>query len=89
MKNTECSTLSPANDAAKQHSYRAFRTVQQWIGNNLSPEEWGWKMSNETLVPKEREKVFAPDKFLNMVSCGCKTKTCSCKKIDLLYCNVL
>lgn len=80
--------VPPTSAAAKQHSYRTYLTVQQWMGNNLSPTEWGWRSENGTLVPVETDKPVAPDTLLNMVSCGCKSDgcnsmTCSCKKLGL------
>ena len=27
------------------------RELQQWIGNNLCPTDWGWKYRDESLVP--------------------------------------
>ena len=36
--------------AAKFHSCRAYIAVQQWIGNNLCPTDWGWQYRDGSLV---------------------------------------
>lgn len=81
-------SLPPTSAAAKQHSYRAYLTVQEWMGNSLSPTEWGWRFQDGTLTPVETDIAVAPDTLLNMVACGCKpdgcrSMTCSCKKLGL------
>lgn len=35
------SSLPPTESAAKQHSLRTYHQVQQWLGNELPPQEWG------------------------------------------------
>lgn len=35
--------LPPTEGASRQHSFRVFHQVQKWLGNELSPESWGWK----------------------------------------------
>ena len=42
-------TLPLTSVAAKQHSYRAYHQVQQWLGNDLSPIEWGWILTHGLL----------------------------------------
>ena len=85
-------SLPPTSAAAKFHSYRAYHTVQQWIGNNMDPTQWGWKISSSgVLVPIETDKPVAPDNILRMISCGCKagcSRACSCRK-NCLKCSVM
>lgn len=85
-------SLPPTSAAAKFHSYRAYHTVQQWIGNNMDPTQWGWKISSSgVLVPIETDKPVAPDNILRMISCGCKagcSRACSCRK-NWLKCSVM
>lgn len=81
-------SLPPTSAAAKQHSYRTYHTVQQWMGNDISPIEWGWRSQDGALLPVETAIPVAPDTLLKMVSCGCKpdgcrNMTCSCKKLGL------
>ena len=46
-------TLPPTTAAAKFHSLRVYYQLQQWkgAGNELVPEEWGWRESEGSLVP--------------------------------------
>uniref|UniRef100_A0A8D8XT43 Uncharacterized protein n=1 Tax=Cacopsylla melanoneura TaxID=428564 RepID=A0A8D8XT43_9HEMI len=37
----DISSLPPTEGAARQHSYRTYHQVQQWLGNNLPPQDWG------------------------------------------------
>ena len=84
-------SLPPTSAAAKQHSFRTYHTVQEWMGNQLEPTQWGWRNVNAALEPIATDKAVAPDVLLNMISCGCKEDvckgmTCSCKKLGL-YCG--
>ena len=84
-------TLPPTTAAAKQHSYRAYHTVQQCLGNDLNPLDWGWALSGNDLIPVYTDKQVAPDRLLKMVSCGCKggcVKNCSCVKLEI-FCSVM
>ena len=79
-------SLPPTSAAAKQHSYRTFHTVQQWLGNPVNPTEWGWTLADGILVPVGTDQPVAPERLLKMVSCGCKArcgKACSCRKLGL------
>ena len=89
----DLATLPPTSAAAKQHSFRSFLTVQEWMGNQLNPLDWGWKAEDGILVPLETDMAVAPDSLLNMISCGCRpdgcnNMTCSCKKLGL-YCTTM
>ena len=80
------SHLPPTSAAAKYHSYRAYYTVQQWLGRSLLPTEWGWQCSDGVLIPTLSDKPVASKSILCMVSCGCKTgcgNKCSCRKAGL------
>ena len=35
--------LSPTNGATKQHAYRSYLQLQQWLGYKKDPTAWGWK----------------------------------------------
>ena len=45
------------------------REVQQWIGNNLCPTDWGWQYRDESLVPLTADRPIAPTRVLQIVSC--------------------
>lgn len=80
----EC--LPPTAEAARQHFYRVYLQVQNWLGNELSPEEWGWKRAGEMLLPVQTTQDPAPPELLKMIFCQCKTgceKNCSCLKAGL------
>ncbi len=82
-------SLPPTSAAAKFHSCHAYIAVQQWIGNNLCPTDWGWHYGDGSLVPLTTDRPVAPTRVLRMVSCGCKTgcrKTCG-RRTTGLYCS--
>ena len=73
-----------------------IREVQQWIGNNMCPTDWGWIYRDESLVPLTTDRQVTPTSVLRIVSCGCKTgcrKTCGRPKAGshcspmCSYCN--
>src|SRR6218665_2043304 len=73
----QLASLPPTSAAAKQHSFRTYLAVQEWMGNTLPPTDWGWRSQEGTLEPLETDIAIAPDTLLNMVSCGCKADGCS------------
>ena len=62
----QLATLPPTTAAAKQHSFRTYLTVQEWMGRSLQSTSWGWKL-NEILTPIEADRPVAPDTLLNMI----------------------
>lgn len=87
----DIAALLPTEGAAKQHSYRVYHQVQLWMGNQLSPESWGWKQENNRLIPVTTEDLFAPDEILNLIFCKCKTgcgPRCGCRKAALRCTNI-
>ena len=50
--------------------------MQLWKGNELKPEEWGWKFVDGQLRPKLSDLPPAPDDLLKTIRCNCK-KDCS------------
>ena len=59
------------------------KEVQQWIGSNLCPTDWGWQYRDGSLIPLTTDRPVAPTRVLRTVSCGCKTgcrKTCRCPR---------
>lgn len=82
----QLATLPPTTAAAKQHSFRTYLTVQEWMGRSLQPTAWGWKL-NEILTPIETDRPIAPDTLLNMISCGCRADgcgvSCGCRKMGV------
>ena len=75
------------NTLCEGHEIR--EEVQQWIGNNLCPTDWGWQYKDESLITLTADRPVAPKRGLRIVSCGCQTccrKTCGCPKAGL-YCS--
>ena len=86
---SHCRQLPPTAASAEFHSPRSYLAVQQWIGNNLYPTDWGWQYRDRILVPLTTDRPVAPSRVLRIVSCCCKTgcrKTCGCRKAGL-YCS--
>lgn len=85
------STLPPTENAAKQHSRRTFHQVQLWLGNELPPQEWGWKHEGDSLVPITTEDSPAPEILLKTIFCRCTkdcgSRKCGCRKA-MLNCSV-
>uniref|UniRef100_A0A8D8WE27 Uncharacterized protein n=1 Tax=Cacopsylla melanoneura TaxID=428564 RepID=A0A8D8WE27_9HEMI len=65
----DISSLPPTEGAARQHLYRPYHQVQQWLGNNLPPQDWGWTMKGDVLVPNQTEDPPAPQVLLQTIFC--------------------
>ncbi len=58
-----------------------------WLGNQLDPEEWGWKLVNNVLEPMYTLLPPAPEHLLNTIFCNCKmgcNSKCGYKQVGLL-----
>lgn len=79
--------LPPTKAASRQHFYRVYYQVQEWIGNKLNPLEWGWISKNNTLVPNTGVLEVAPEFIMNLVFCNCDKSLCktlcSCRQFGL------
>jgi len=88
----QLASLPPTSAAAKQHSFRTYLTLQEWMENRLLPTEWGWRLQDGMLTPVETDRLIAPDTLLNMISCGCKADgcggSCGCRKLGV-FCSSL
>ncbi|GBO46041.1 hypothetical protein AVEN_72608-1 [Araneus ventricosus] len=87
-------TLPLTIAATSPHSF-VYLQVQQWLGNNLDPTEWGPFMKDGRLNRVPSTLTAASEELLQLISCSCKitlTRDCSakcqCKKADL-YCTLL
>ena len=82
-------TLPPTSVAAKYHSRRVFFQIQQWksLTCNVVPEQWGWKIKDDVLFPKQTDLPPAPEDPLRFIRCNCmtdcSTMKCSCRKNSL------
>lgn len=87
----DLATLPPTSAAARQHSYRAFHQVQQWLGNDLDPTNWGWKLENGRLRPVTSLKETVPPTLLHIITCNCKKGcevNCECRRCGLPCTNM-
>ena len=81
-KNTKTVTpvrsLGPTSSVFQYHSERVYLQVQVWLGNNINPEDWGWKIANNTMLPITgvENNLICPNDIKILISCGCKS---SCK----------
>lgn len=86
--------LPPTERAGYYHSLRVHLQIMLWrdlIGNDLDPQQWGWKLEGNKLVPLMTDLTPAPENLLKFVRCKCKltsrnpcgTNTCSCRKNGL------
>ena len=85
--NIRFASLPPTFEASKQHFYRVYLQVQDWMGNSLPPQQWGWKLHEGILVPVESDLPPAPQRLMNIVSCGCKSgcgHSCGCRKAGMV-----
>lgn len=81
--------LPPTSAAAKYHSLRVYQQVQVWLGHgqDVPPEQWGWKINEEKMVPFLTDKPPAPQELLQCIRCSCKTGCysfrCTCRRNGL------
>ena len=77
---------SVTSETLKQHIFRVYHAVQQFMGNELPATNWGWIKNECTLYPVLTDKAIAPDNLLELISCGCKsncTGNCGCRNISM------
>lgn len=66
----DLASLPPTKGSAKQYSFRVYLQVQEWLGNTLSPEHWGWRRGEDgTLEPIKTLDSPAPDYVLSNIFC--------------------
>lgn len=72
-----------------EHSFRTYHQVQAWLGQDLSPELWGWKQTESNLLfPVQTKEPAAPEEILKLIFCRCTTDCssarCGCRKASML-----
>ncbi len=76
--------LQPTSPSAMFHSFRVYHQVQEWMGNSLPLEEWGWRIQDSCLIPIHSDQNPAPQSLLELVHCsrksGCSTMRCKCRR---------
>ncbi|KAL5012859.1 hypothetical protein ScPMuIL_011410 [Solemya velum] len=71
--------LPPTSAANYFHSLRTYHQVQQWVGNELNPLDYGWKEAKNKFIPVKTSLPAAPSDLLTVVRCNCK-KGCDTKR---------
>lgn len=66
-KELSLAVLPPTPSSLRQHAYRVFYQIQEWLGNELNPEEWGWKKTTTMMLPITNTDDPAPKDLLNLV----------------------
>ena len=58
--------------------------MQEWRGNDLIAEDFGWEEQSSRLVPCQGYSVFCPREIFADLKCsckkGCSSASCSCVK---------
>ena len=57
-------SLPPTPDAVRQHAFRVYYQIQYWRNNHLNPIDWGWKRTNNGLLPVTTTRAAVPDVLL-------------------------
>ena len=83
-------SLPPTCNAADFHSLRAYLQVQQWLGNELDPTGYGFRLTNGIFLRISMSQPVAPEFLLDGIFCKCKgncdSNSCKCFKARL-SCN--
>ncbi|GBM30414.1 hypothetical protein AVEN_221005-1 [Araneus ventricosus] len=61
--------------------------IQQCLGHEKNPLEWGWVPTRFGLSPRKMERDAAPESFLKIICFNCKTRcknACGCRKAGLI-----
>ena len=65
----QLSRIRPTSAAARQHPFRVYLQIQEWMGHILTPTEWGWQDHDQTIVPMATNQPAAPLQLMNIVTC--------------------
>ena len=66
----QLSRIRPTSAAARQHPFRVYLQIQEWMGHILTPTEWGWQDHDQTIVPMATNQPAASLQLMNHVTCG-------------------
>ena len=66
-----------------------FLQVQQWLGNELNPTNYGWIIGEDgSYSPNIGLEDICPKAILKVIHCnctkGCKTQACGCRKLNIV-----
>lgn len=85
------SQLPPTAGATEEHVWRVYFQVQQWLGNDLNPCDWGWKLKEQIYFPVMTKIPAAPENILKMIFCSCEgdcSSRCGCREAGLKCSNI-
>jgi hypothetical protein len=65
--------LPPTASATRFHSLRTHYQVMVWmaISEDMVPNDWGFKVQGDKLIPIMMDKDHAPKVLLKMIHCNC------------------
>lgn len=61
-------SLPPTESALREHTKRVYYQIQQWLGNNLNPDDWGWRRTLFMMIPIMSNAEPAPKELIEKVS---------------------
>lgn len=67
-KQLSLAVLPPTAPALNEHGKRVYYQIQQWLGNSLNPEKWGWKRTLTMMLPVMSTADPAPKELLKQVT---------------------
>lgn len=86
--------LAPTSASARQHSFRAYLPVQNWLGNDLCPTDWGGRRKRHASPRLFIPIPMAPEDLEEMASSKCnkgqcrENTACSCRKAKVCRAGV-
>ena len=86
-KAIQAEVLPPSSAAAKYHSLRDFYQISEWKGEegSLTATDWGWMEKDSKFISVQTDLPTAPDYFLEVFHCGCKTGCTTLRCTGLMY----
>ena len=85
-------SLPPTDATAQFHFLCTYLQDKKWLGIDLPPTEWGWKMTENGLAPITTNEDPVPPDLLKLILCKClkecMTANCSCKRAGL-KCSII
>ena len=78
----QLAALPPTSAATRQHSFRTYYQVQDWLGEALPATDWGWSLQGGRFRPVTTDRAPAPAELLGIVFCNCPNECgaeCDCR----------
>ncbi|GBN36606.1 hypothetical protein AVEN_114863-1 [Araneus ventricosus] len=89
----DCTPTPPTHTlaASKQHFYRAYHQMQQWLNEQRDPLKWGWKTIGGHLRNITPIHPAASEGLPSLIVCTCKddcAQNCECRRSGLNCSNM-